>query len=97
MSKFGPSARGTLYVQLSKFPDHYLVLVITDDQFRYAFITTKVLSETMYANLVMEDIAWLDFDRIHGEDIVVKEPEMSMMRKRDLDGELIGPDDKSKG
>lgn len=84
-------------MQLSKFPDHYLVLVITDDQFRYAFITTKVLSETMYANLIMEDIAWLDFDRIHGEDIVEKESGAGIMRKRDIDGELIGPDEISKG
>jgi hypothetical protein len=25
----------------------------------------------MYGNLVMEDIAWLDFNRIHGGDITI--------------------------
>ncbi|KAG6821038.1 hypothetical protein H0H93_007928 [Arthromyces matolae] len=69
--KLGPSTRGTLYLQLSHFPNHYLVLVITDDRFRYALITTRVMTESMYAHMVMEDIAWLDFDRIHGEEVVI--------------------------
>lgn len=68
MAKLGPSARGTLYIQLCNFPNHYLVLVITDDRFRYALITTRLLSETMYSNMIMEDIAWLDFSRIHCEE-----------------------------
>ena len=40
------------------------MLVITDEKFRYALITTKVLTDSMYASMVMEDIAWLDLDRI---------------------------------
>ncbi|KAJ6497836.1 mediator complex subunit MED14-domain-containing protein [Mycena sanguinolenta] len=71
MTKLGPTARGAVYIQLSNFPNHYLVLVITDKEFRYALITTAVLPGTMYGNLVMEDIAWLDFDRIHGGDITI--------------------------
>ncbi|KAJ7497072.1 mediator complex subunit MED14-domain-containing protein [Mycena latifolia] len=71
MSKLGSSVRGGLYIQLANFPNHYLVLVITDEEFRYALITTRVLPGTMYGNLVMEDIAWLDFDRIHGGDITI--------------------------
>ncbi|KAJ7690643.1 MED14-domain-containing protein [Mycena rosella] len=71
MSKLGSSARGAVYIQLANFPNHYLVLVITDEEFRYALITTRVLPGTMYGNLVMEDIAWLDFDRIHGGDIAI--------------------------
>lgn len=71
LQKFGPSARGWLYIQLSNFPSHYLVLVITDDEFRFALISVEVLSETMYANLIMKDIGWLIVERIHGEDIVV--------------------------
>ncbi|KAF8893946.1 mediator complex subunit MED14-domain-containing protein [Infundibulicybe gibba] len=71
LAKLGPTNRGTLFIQLSSFPNHYLVLVITDERFRYALITTKILSETMYANMIMEDIAWLDFDRIHGDDITI--------------------------
>lgn len=71
MTKLGPTARGAVYIQLSNFPNHYLVLVINDKEFRYALITTRVLPGTMYGNLVMEDIAWLDFDRIHGGDITI--------------------------
>ncbi|KAJ7668443.1 mediator complex subunit MED14-domain-containing protein [Mycena polygramma] len=71
MTKLGPAARGAVYIQLSNFPSHYLVLVINDKEFRYALITTRVLPGTMYGNLVMEDIAWLDFDRIHGGDIAI--------------------------
>ena len=44
--------------------------MITDEQFRYALITTRVVSESMFSHMVMEDIAWLDFDRIHGEGLV---------------------------
>ncbi|KAF8070340.1 mediator complex subunit MED14-domain-containing protein [Lyophyllum atratum] len=71
LKKLGPSTRGTLYIQLSNFPNHYLVLVITDERFRYALITTRILTESMFSHMIMEDIAWLDFDRIHGEDIVI--------------------------
>jgi mediator of RNA polymerase II transcription subunit 14 len=90
MTKLGPTARGTLYIQLSNFPTHYLVLVITDEEFRYALITAKVLTESMYANMVMEDIAWLDFRRIHGEDIIItarqdlSDPRLGMKRQRDV-------------
>ena len=69
--KLGPDVRGTLYIQLANFSNHYLVLVVTDERFRYALITTRILTESMYANMVLEDIAWLDVSRIH-EDPVVK-------------------------
>ncbi|KAG5646818.1 hypothetical protein DXG03_002195 [Asterophora parasitica] len=69
--KLGPSLRGTLFIQLSNFPNHYLVLVITDEHFRYALITTRILTESMFSQMIMEDIAWLDFSRIHGEDILI--------------------------
>jgi hypothetical protein len=45
------------------------VIVITDDDFRYALISVSVLPDTTYASMVMDDIAWLDFWQIHGEDI----------------------------
>lgn len=94
MLKLGPSARGTLYIQLSNFPSHYLVLVITDADFRYALIsveTLSVLSETIHPNLIMKDIGWLDVRRIHGNDVVVTaqsdqqpEPASGQKRKRDV-------------
>src|SRR6267378_5882221 len=65
MAKLGSEARGTLYIQLSNFPNHYLVLVVTDERFQYALITTTVLNESMFGGMTLEDIAWLDFDRIH--------------------------------
>lgn len=93
--KLGPSARGTLYIQLEHFPDHYLVIVITDDNFQYALITSKVLRESMFANLVMEDIGWLDFERIHGhgEDIARPDAEVraGIKRKWSVDDGLSVP------
>jgi hypothetical protein len=56
-----------LYVQLANFPKHYLVIVVTDDEFRYALISVNEVPESMYGSLVMEDIAWLDLRRIRGD------------------------------
>ena len=67
LSKLGPAARGTVYIQLLSFPSHYLVLVITDDDFRYALIHVAVLMESPLTALVMEDIGWLNVRRIRGE------------------------------
>ncbi|KAI6128239.1 mediator complex subunit MED14-domain-containing protein [Pisolithus croceorrhizus] len=64
LHKLGPSARGTIYIQLARFPNHYLVLVITEEDFRYALISVKVLTDSMFANMIMEDIGWLDVRRI---------------------------------
>ncbi|KAH8108107.1 mediator complex subunit MED14-domain-containing protein [Cristinia sonorae] len=69
LAKLGSAARGMLYIQLATSPNHYLVIVITDEQFRFALILTKALGETMYTNLVMEDIAWIDVDRIQGDHV----------------------------
>ncbi|KAH7925939.1 MED14-domain-containing protein [Leucogyrophana mollusca] len=94
--KLGPSVRGSMYIQLANFPNHYLVLVITDEEFRYALISVKVLTDTMYCNMVMEDIGWLDVQRIRGDrgtgihDIIVgsRSPDnavqIGLKRKRDL-------------
>jgi hypothetical protein len=71
MQKLGPSARGTLFIQLAGFQSHYLVLVITFDEFRYALISSKLLPESPKSQLVMEDIAWLDVKQIHGDEVVV--------------------------
>ncbi|KIM78797.1 hypothetical protein PILCRDRAFT_75151, partial [Piloderma croceum F 1598] len=91
-------ARGWLYIQLSNFPSHYLVLVIADDEFRYALISVELLSDTMYANLIMKDIGWLDIRRIHGENVVVpaqpEQPEARTGQKRKRD---VGDEGKEKG
>lgn len=96
MQKLGASARGWLFIQLSNFPSHYLVLVITDEEFRYALISVEIQTESMYANLLMKDIGWLDISRIHGEEVVVTSrpdhPEASSGQKRKRDGADDGPD-----
>lgn len=58
--------RSVLYIQLNPFPTHYLVLVVTDTDFRYALISVKIVPDSMYQSLVMEDIGWLDVERICG-------------------------------
>ena len=72
LQKLGPTTRGSLFIQLATFPYHYLVLVITDEEFRYALISVKERRDSMYTELIMEDIGWLDVKRIHGDDAVVK-------------------------
>ncbi|ESK91030.1 hypothetical protein Moror_16335 [Moniliophthora roreri MCA 2997] len=74
MQKLGTGAQGTLYIQLRSYPPYYLVIVIFLDEFRYALITTELLPESPCANLVMKDIAWLDFNRIHNEEVTIIEP-----------------------
>lgn len=50
------------------------MLVVTDERFQYALITTRILTESMYANMVLEDIAWLDVSRIHEEPVIKANP-----------------------
>lgn len=64
MLKFGNSARASLYIQLEPYPEHYLVLVVADDDFRYALINTSPVKTSMYQNLTLDDIGWLDVSRI---------------------------------
>ncbi|EPT02595.1 hypothetical protein FOMPIDRAFT_1035808 [Fomitopsis schrenkii] len=71
IQKLGPTARGMLYIELAKFPDHFLVLVVTDDDWRFALISVETIQDTPCHDLVMKDIGWLDVRRIHGEEIVV--------------------------
>ena len=87
-----------LYIELAKFPDHFLVLVVTDDDWRYALISVEALPNTPCHDLVMKDIGWLDVKRIHGEDIVVShrphvgDPVVGQKRKRgSVDGALEPP------
>ena len=84
--KLGPSARGYLFIKLTPFPNHHLVLVVMDDDFRYALISVKAVLKGMYQKLVMEDIGWLNVERIcaHGREVDVAENEVGLgKRKRD--------------
>ncbi|KAF8552437.1 MED14-domain-containing protein [Imleria badia] len=92
LQKLGPLARSTMYIKLSNFPSHYLVLVITEEDFRYALISVKVLPDSMFGNMIMEDIGWLDVRRIRGEkgpsEVAigphVEDPQVGQKRKRDV-------------
>ncbi|KAH9485239.1 Mediator of RNA polymerase II transcription subunit 14 [Psilocybe cubensis] len=64
MEKLGPEHTWSLFIQLANFPSHYLVLVVAEERFKFALITTKPIENAPFTTMVMEDIAWLDFDRI---------------------------------
>lgn len=89
LAKLGPDTRGYLFIQLANFPNHYLVIVITDERFRFALITTSTNRDALFAHMVLDDIAWLDYDRIHKEALAVSKvteglnPDMRVgMKKR---------------
>ncbi|KAF9070889.1 mediator complex subunit MED14-domain-containing protein [Rhodocollybia butyracea] len=63
--------RGLFYVQLESHPTHYLVIIITDEEFSYALINTQIIPGTLTNSMVMGDIAWLDFSRIKTDDISI--------------------------
>ena len=46
-------------------PSHYLVIVVTDRDFRYALIQVR-LQEGKVSSLRIDDLGWLDVDRIRG-------------------------------
>ncbi|KAF8532543.1 mediator complex subunit MED14-domain-containing protein [Gautieria morchelliformis] len=72
LAKFGASARAHLFVQLQNFPTHYLVLVIADDDFKFALVSVKSVVENAHTSMVMDDIGWLDVARIRGNEIRVQ-------------------------
>jgi mediator of RNA polymerase II transcription subunit 14 len=74
LAKLGADAVGFLFIRLANFKHHYLVLVITDERFKFALITTQSIEEHLYSSMAVRDIAWLDYDRIH-EDAVVRNPD----------------------
>lgn len=91
IKKFGPDAQGQIYIQLGNFSTHYLVLVIADQDFRYALISVKEVEQSMNHDLVMEDIGWLNIRRIYGDEIAVEggmglDPVVGQKRKRDDGG-----------
>jgi mediator of RNA polymerase II transcription subunit 14 len=47
------------------------VIVVTDDKYRFALITTSTDREVMFAHMILQDIAWLDYDRIRKETLAV--------------------------
>ena len=71
-AKFGGDVRGLLFIQLANFPVYYLVLIATDAEFRFALVSTRTIPDHPTYAMVLDDIGWLDYRRIHTEDIVAK-------------------------
>ncbi|KAF8590904.1 MED14-domain-containing protein [Ramaria rubella] len=94
LAKFGPSARAHLFVQLHNFPTHYLVLVVTDEDFKHALVSVKSVVENAHTSMVMDDIGWLDVDRIRGDAIRVQlsqvEDRAETGAKRKAASDLVG-------
>ena len=94
LGKFGPTARAHLFVQLHNFPTHYLVLVVADDDFKFALVSVKNVVENAHTSMVMDDIGWLDVARIRGNEIRVQpghpkdRVEVGMKRKT-IGGDLM--------
>ena len=62
--KFGPTARSQLFIQLTQFPIHYLVFVVTDDGYKYALVAMRQVSDGPTATSLLDDIGWLDVKQI---------------------------------
>ena len=71
MAKLGPDIRGSVYIQLASFPDHYLVVLITDEQFRFALITTEMSQNLAFPKMLIVDICWLVYDRLRQESLAM--------------------------
>lgn len=61
-----------MFVQLHNFPTHYLVLVVADDDFKFALVSVKSVVENGRTSMVMDDIGWLDVVRIRGHETRVQ-------------------------
>lgn len=70
LAKFGPDVRTHLFIQLANFHRHYLVLLVTEQEFRFALISVQILQNSPTGSMVMEDIGWLDVQRIHSGGLI---------------------------
>ncbi|KXN90150.1 Mediator of RNA polymerase II transcription subunit 14 [Leucoagaricus sp. SymC.cos] len=73
LERLGPDTRGTLFIQLANSSNHYLVIIITDERYRFAIINTKTEPDVMFTHLTLNQVAWLDFDRIRRESLAVSQ------------------------
>lgn len=75
------------------------MIVITDEKFKFALVTTSTNRDAVFAHMNLEDIAWLDYDRIHKETLVVSkiteslnpDVRVGMKRKREIEQEERQP------
>ena len=71
LAKFGPDVRALLYVQLASCWRNYLVILVTEE-FRFALVSLGDIPDNPTFSLMIEDIEWLDVQRIHGDDVLVR-------------------------
>ena len=71
LAKFGPDVRALLYVQLASCWRNYLVILVTEE-FRFALVSLGDIPDNPTFGLMIEDIEWLDVQRIHGDDVLVR-------------------------
>lgn len=72
LAKFGPDIRALLYIQLASFRRNYLVILVTELEFRFALVSLGDIPDNPTYSLMIEDIGWLDVQRIHGDDVLVR-------------------------
>ncbi|KAM0747999.1 MED14-domain-containing protein [Meredithblackwellia eburnea MCA 4105] len=76
-SRFGLGTRSFLFVHLPNLPNHYLVLVLAEEGFRFALTSVREITEALQTFLTVEEVGWLDRDRKEGWEVKagVKEAE----------------------
>ena len=47
------------------------MLVITEQDFRYALISAQIVPSRGITEMIFGDIGWIDVSRIHGDDLVM--------------------------
>ncbi|CAL1707828.1 unnamed protein product [Somion occarium] len=95
LQRFGPTAKGYLFIQLSMFSANYLVLVITDLEFRYALIEVKRQEGKVIDTLGIEDLGWIDVRRMRSGRTQMELNQAPLSRKRkaeDANDEEIIPE-----
>ncbi|PPQ98421.1 hypothetical protein CVT24_004100 [Panaeolus cyanescens] len=68
LEKLGRDMQGTLFIPLALKPTTYLILIATEDRFKYALVNSTVHRDSENIYLVFDDVAWLDVSRIHASD-----------------------------
>ena len=69
-AKFGQDVRTHLFIQLANYSQHYLVLLVTEQEFRFALISVQIMQDSPTGNMIMQDIGWLDVQRIHSGGLI---------------------------
>lgn len=64
LQKFGVGGRVHLFINLASFPSHYIVIVVTEDGFKYALINTRPEVVDKRARVVIADLGWLDPEKL---------------------------------